>query len=174
MNDLRNKSQMHALLLLSSKEVLWSWAWMNDVLAYQSPNPHPTTPPIVARWLSRRQFLGQTTLISHYSLVNEVVSNATDNQILWSWHLFTVFTDSYEQQSAAENQTDPPLEPLTQTEALPSSQRSCTMFSCLQLCGNSTARSRCCGCTRQVLSARRAGELQRSPSSAALLNNSDS
>lgn len=83
-----NKSQMHVLLLLSSKEVPWSWAWMNDVLAYPSPNPHPTTPPIVARWLSHRQFLGQTMLISHHSFVNEVVSDATDNQISWSWHLF--------------------------------------------------------------------------------------
>lgn len=90
MEELRNESQMNVLLLLSSKEVLWSWAWMNDVLAYSSPNPHPTTPPIVARWLSHRQFLGQAMLISHHSLVNEVVNDATDNQISWSWHLFIV------------------------------------------------------------------------------------
>lgn len=73
-------------MLCVSKEVLWSWAWM----AYQSPNPHPTTPPIIARWLSHRQFLGQTTLIFHHSFVNEVVNYATDNQIIWSWHLLTV------------------------------------------------------------------------------------
>lgn len=46
------------------------------------PTPTPTTPPIVARWLSCRQLLGQTVLISHHSSLNEVVRDASDNQII--------------------------------------------------------------------------------------------
>lgn len=188
-NERSNKSQMYILLLLCSKEVLRSWAWMKDVLASRSPNPHPTTPPIVARWLSNRPFLGQAMLISHHSSVNEVVSNATDNQMIWSWHLFaaspvdawwcgllffTMGMNNAPQQGTKQTHHCSHLEKQRQylTEfCWYILHSSCgNFFLRLQLCGNDAARS-CC--TQEVLCVCRGG-VSCSPSSTAILNSSDS
>lgn len=56
------------------------------------PQPPPdTTPPYCSQMaVTQPRSRARPTLIPHHSWLNEVGSNATENQIIWRWHLLTV------------------------------------------------------------------------------------